>query len=144
MVLPNKDFLKDEAELEKKAVKRLVWRPEVRRFSVDEIVRRACTRKGERYYDLAKNNCENFVMWSLFDMNISLQVKPWCVVFQESTSALWSAGCAGLKALLEAVIKSESCKVSGELAFASFKLSTLIRESLSACNGLNIWFPRKA
>ena len=57
MVLPNKDFLKDEAELEKKAVKRLVWRPEVRRFSVDEIVRRACTRPpGERYYDLAKNN----------------------------------------------------------------------------------------
>ena len=91
MVLPHKDFLKDEAELEKKAVMRIVWRPEVRRFPVNEIVRRACTRKGERYYDLAKNNCENFVMWSLFNMNISLQVKTSHTVLKDIPSALWSA-----------------------------------------------------
>ena len=91
MVLPHKDFLKDEAELEKKAVKRIVWRPEVCRFPVNEVVARACRREEEWYYDMAINNCENFVMWCLFDMNISLQVKPRHIVFKDSSNALWSA-----------------------------------------------------
>ena len=132
MVLPHKDFLKDEAELRKKAVKRIVWLPEVRRFSVDEVVRRACRRKGERHYNVTENNCESFVMWCLFDMNISLQVKAWHAVLQENANALRSAGLVGSKELFKAVIKSESCKVSSELAFNSLKLSIMIRESLSA------------
>lgn len=91
MVLPHKAFLKGEAELEKNAVKRIVWPPEMRRFTVDEVVARACSRKGEQYYDVTENNCENFVMWSLFDMNISLQVKPWHAVLKESMDVVWYA-----------------------------------------------------
>ena len=118
VVLPHKDFLKDEAEL--KAVKRLVWPPQMRRLSVDEVVARACTRKGEQYYDLTKNNCENFVMWSLFDMNISLQVKTKHVVCKESLSALWYAG---LSELPKAAIKGAVYNISlvGHTLYAVFK-----------------------
>ena len=110
VVLPNKDFLKDEAEL--KAVKRLVWPPQMRRFSVDEVVKRACRRKEEQYYDLTKNNCENFVMWSLFDMNISLQVKTGHVVCKESLSALRYAGSSELpKAAIQGTVYGISLNV---------------------------------
>ena len=120
VVLPHKDFLKDEAEL--KAVKRLVWPPQMRRLSVDEVVARACTRKGEQYYDLTKNNCENFVMWSLFDMNISLQVKTKHVVCKESLSALWYAGLSELrKAAIKGAVYHISLRV--QCLYAVFKTS---------------------
>ena len=76
MTLPHEDFIKSETELqaEGNGVERIVWPEELRRYSAEEVVERAEKRKGEKWYDLAKNNCETFVMWCLCDLQISFQV----------------------------------------------------------------------
>lgn len=78
MTLPHKDFIKDEGELQAKGreVERVIWPEELRRFSIGEVISRALKRKGEKFYDLKKNNCESFVMWCLCNMNVSLQITP--------------------------------------------------------------------
>ena len=79
MTLPHKDFIKNEDDLQAKGreVQRVVWPEELRRFSVRKVISRALnSRKGEKFYELKKNNCESFVMWCLCDLNISLQVTP--------------------------------------------------------------------
>ena len=79
MTLPHEDFIKNEDDLQAKGkeVQRVVWPEELRRFSVREVINRALnSRKGEKFYELKKNNCESFVMWCLCDLNISLQVTP--------------------------------------------------------------------
>ena len=45
------------------------------RFNGNEIVRRACSRLGERRYDLLKNNREHFCNWCRLGENRSLQVE---------------------------------------------------------------------
>ena len=77
MTLPHKDFIKSEDELQAKGneVERVVWPEELKRYSTEEVVKRASRRLGEREFDLFKNNCESFVMWCLCDLNITLQVK---------------------------------------------------------------------
>ena len=76
ITLPHKDFIKSEDELQAKGeeVERVVWPKELRRYSTEEVVKRASRRLGEREFDLFKNNCESFVMWCLCDLNITLQV----------------------------------------------------------------------
>lgn len=86
--LPSGDFLKGEAELKERNVQRLVWPPEMRRYSVEETTKRALRREGESYYDVGKNNCEHFVMWCMCGMNICLQVKTIHFVFQETAIAI--------------------------------------------------------
>ena len=78
MTLPHKDFIKNEDDLQAKGreVERVLWPEELKRFSVREVISRALKRKGEKFFDLKKNNCESFVMWCLCDLNISLQVTP--------------------------------------------------------------------
>ena len=78
MTLPHNDFIKNEDDLQAKGseVERVVWPEELKRFSVREVISRALKRKGEKFFDLKKNNCESFVMWCLCDLNISLQVTP--------------------------------------------------------------------
>ena len=78
MTLPHKDFIKNEDELQAKGneVERVVWPEELRRFFVREVISRALERKGEKFFDLKKNNCESFVMWCLCGLNVSLQVTP--------------------------------------------------------------------
>ena len=79
MTLPHEDFIKNEDDLQAKGreVERVVWPEELRRFSVRKVISRALnSRKGEKFYELKKNNCESFVMWCLCDLNISLQVTP--------------------------------------------------------------------
>ena len=75
VTLPHEDFIKSESDLQKKGaeVERVVWPKELRRYSVDEIIRRARYRKNETYYDVVTNNCESFVMWSMCNINFSLQ-----------------------------------------------------------------------
>ena len=77
ITLPHKDFIKSEDELQAKGneVERVVWPKELRRYSTEEVVKRASRRLGEREFDLFNNNCESFVMWCLCDLNITLQVK---------------------------------------------------------------------
>ena len=76
MTLPHKDFIKSEDELQAKGeeVERVVWPKELRRYSTEEVVKRASRRPGESEFDLVNNNCESFVMWCLCDLNITLQV----------------------------------------------------------------------
>lgn len=78
MTLPHKDFIKNENDLQAKGseVERVVWPEELQRFSVPDVISRALKRKGEKFYNLMKNNCETFVMWCLCDLKISLQVTP--------------------------------------------------------------------
>lgn len=75
MTLPDPDFITDE-DLQAGKVFRVVWPEELRRYSSDEVIRRAKRRKDESWYDLAKNNCETFVMKCLCDLEISTQVTP--------------------------------------------------------------------
>ena len=91
---------------------------------MDEIVARACTRKGERYYDLAKNNCENFVMWCLFDMNVSLQVKTWHGMLEESLSAMRFAGLSGF---FQAAVERMFCNLGDDFITIVSKLTTTTR-----------------
>ena len=87
-----RDYIKEE-DLQGKEVKRVVWPDELRRYSAEEVVRRARKRKGpkgELKYDLTKNNCESFVMWCLCDLNTSLQVTPRRkTVFEMLSAAFW-------------------------------------------------------
>ncbi len=75
VTLPDEVFIKSESDLQKKGkeVERVVWPDELRRYPVEEVIKRARERTNETYYDLAKNNCECFVMWSICGMNFSLQ-----------------------------------------------------------------------
>ena len=87
-----RDYIKEE-DLQGKEVKRVVWPDELRRYSAEQVVRRARTRKGpkgELKYRLTKNNCESFVMWCLCDLNTSLQVTPRRkTVFEMLSAAFW-------------------------------------------------------
>ena len=76
MTLPHKDFIKSEEELQERGteVERVVWPDELRRFSVEEVVKNAEKRKGEQWYNIVKNNCETFAMWCLCGLQISTQV----------------------------------------------------------------------
>ena len=75
MTLPDPNFI-TEKHLQARQVYRVVWPDELRRYSVDEVIRRAKRRKDESWFDLAKNNCETFVMKCLCDLEVSTQVTP--------------------------------------------------------------------
>ena len=76
MTLPHKGFIKSEDELQEEGneVQRVVWPEELRRFSVEEVIKNAEERKGEKWYNVVKNNCETFVMSCLCGLQISPQV----------------------------------------------------------------------
>lgn len=76
MTLPHKDFIKSEEDLQAKGneVERVVWPEELRRYSVAEVTKRAEDRKGEKWYNIVRNNCETFVMYCLCGLQISPQV----------------------------------------------------------------------
>jgi lecithin:retinol acyltransferase len=44
-------------------------------FDVDEVIRRARTRLGEKRYRLLTNNCEHFVEWCMHGVHRSLEVE---------------------------------------------------------------------
>lgn len=75
MTLPDPNFITEE-HLQAGKVYRVVWPEELRRYSSDEVIRRAKRRKDESWYHLTKNNCETFVMKCLCDLEISTQVTP--------------------------------------------------------------------
>ena len=142
MVLPHKDFLKDEAELKEKAVQRLVWPQEMRRYSAEDATRRAHSREGEQSFDLVKHNCENFIMWCLCGLNISLQVKKIHFVLREILLALRSSVChvTGTqipKALTEVIFNllDDAAVAAGKL-MTSRGASAVSRISLGASIGV--------
>ena len=63
MTLPHKDFIKSEDELQAEGneVERVVWPEELRRYTVEEVVKRAEDRKDEKWYNIEKNNCETLL-----------------------------------------------------------------------------------
>lgn len=73
MILPHKDFIKSERELQtdRNEVERVVWPEELRWYSIEEVVERAVKRKGYKWY-----NCETFVMLCICGSEISLQGSP--------------------------------------------------------------------
>ncbi|XP_068713677.1 uncharacterized protein [Montipora foliosa] len=62
--------------LENKILK-IIWPPELERFSVTEVIERARSRINETCYDFLKNNCEHFVTWCKCGLNVSRQVESW-------------------------------------------------------------------
>ena len=107
--LPHKDLVKSESELQKKGaeVERVVWPDGLRRFPVEEVIQRARTRLGERYYDLGENNCESFVMWCICGLNFSLQCASSSVMipvrFVEGLIAMF---CEGMRYLPKIVVEA--------------------------------------
>ncbi|KAJ7331233.1 hypothetical protein OS493_020015 [Desmophyllum pertusum] len=89
MTLPHKDFIKEgELQTKGKEVERVVWPEELRRYSVEDVIERAQSRVGEKFYHLMKNNCESFVMWCLRGLKISLQATPLRKTLCEAGSAI--------------------------------------------------------
>lgn len=90
MTLPHKDFIKNEEELQRPGaeIERVVWPVQLWRYSLKEVINKAQLREGERRYDLAQNNCENFVMWCLCGANVSLQATPTRRAWWEVVKAL--------------------------------------------------------
>ena len=84
VTLPHEDFIENESELQKKGeeVERVVWPDELRRYPVEEVIKRARERTKETFYDLVKNNCESFIMWSICGINFSLQSATTSVTIQ--------------------------------------------------------------
>ena len=64
-------------------MKKIIWPAQLKRFSVEEVIARAFTRKGENCYDILKNNCEHFVTWSMCGLNVSLQIEQWYLTARE-------------------------------------------------------------
>ncbi|KAJ7331232.1 hypothetical protein OS493_020014 [Desmophyllum pertusum] len=103
MTLPHKGFIIDEGELQAKGeeVERVVWPEELRRYSAEDIIERAQSRVGEKFYHLIKNNCETFVMWCLCDLKISLQATPLRKILVEAGSAMLRTIWHGLQQVLK-------------------------------------------
>ena len=104
MTLPHKDFIKSEDELQAKGaeVERVVWPEELKRYSTEEVVRRAEKgRLSEKYYNVVKNNCESFVMWCLCGLNITLQVTPPRIILYETGSAFFKMIRQGLQQVVK-------------------------------------------
>ena len=64
-------------------VKKIIWPAHLKRFSAEEVIKRAFTRLGENWYDILKNNCEHFVTWSMCGLKVSLQVEQWYLTARE-------------------------------------------------------------
>ena len=64
-------------------VKKIIWPAQLKRFSVEEVIKRASKRLGENCYDILKNNCEHFVTWSMCGLNVSLQIEQWYLTARE-------------------------------------------------------------
>ena len=64
-------------------VKKIIWPAQLKRFSVEEVIKRAFTRLGENWYDILKNNCEHFVTWSMCGLKVSLQIEQWYLTARE-------------------------------------------------------------
>ena len=94
MTLPHKDFIKSEDELQAEGseVERVVWPEELRRYTVEEVVKHAEDRKNEKWYNIVKNNCETFVMKCLCGLEISFQVTGAIRIICETGSALIKMG----------------------------------------------------
>ncbi|XP_028408609.1 uncharacterized protein LOC114531153 [Dendronephthya gigantea] len=105
--LPHEDFIKSECELQEKGgeVERVVWPDELKRYPVEEVIKRARKRKDETLYDLINNNCESFVMWCICDCNISLQATSFISALVEFVSGITSTFFKGLQQVLQKIIK---------------------------------------
>ena len=64
-------------------VKKIIWPAHLKRFSAEEVIKRAFTRLGEDWYDILKNNCEHFVTLSMCGLKVSLQVEQWYLTARE-------------------------------------------------------------
>ena len=109
ITLPHKDLVKSESELQKKGaeVERVVWPDELRRFPVEEVIKRARSRLGEAYYDLEANNCESFVMWCMCGINFSLQsASLWVAIPVEIIKSIIMMFFQGFKYLPKIVAES--------------------------------------
>ncbi|KAK3717081.1 hypothetical protein QZH41_009450, partial [Actinostola sp. cb2023] len=88
-------------KLEAKKAKRRIWPEELERFDVDEVIRRATKcRKGESWYNVLDNNCEDFVTWCKCGLNVSLQVKPWYRKAWNGAKAVASGALEAVKTLI--------------------------------------------
>ena len=98
-----------EAKLQTKGneVARVVWPEELLRYPPEERAERARDRAGkkEKWYDLAKNNCETLIMWCFCDLQISLQVTNAVRYFSEVIDGGYNSLKHALQQLPKAFIK---------------------------------------
>ena len=144
MTLPDRNFI-TEKHLQARQVYRVVWPDELRRYSVDEVIRRAKRRKDETWFDLAKNNCETFVMKCLCDLEVSTQVTPavknTCEVGRVLVKELRQGLVQGVKAFVDIFDDVFLLTVRGSirglagLGVASFL--TVLSEVILACHDIS-------
>ena len=109
ITLPHDDFVESESELQKEGVEieRVVWPDDLRRFSVEEVIKRARGRLGETYYDLGENNGESFVMWCICDLNFSLQSASLSVMIPvKFVEGLIAMICEGIRYLPKIIVET--------------------------------------
>ena len=97
---------------------KIVWPDKLKRFPVEEVMKRARSRKDETWYDVLKNNCEHFITWSICGLKASLQVKSWCLTAREfGYSALTGIYDCGRNIVKEkAIVPLLAANVSDEVA----------------------------
>ena len=92
------DYVKEkDLQAEGNEVERVVWPEELRRYSVDKVIEKAVERKGEKWFNLKKNNCETFVMTCLCGLEISTQVTG-------AVQTLFEIGSTLIKAIRQSIL----------------------------------------
>lgn len=106
------DYIREEdLQAEGNEVARVVWPEELRRYPVDEVIEKAVERKGEKWYNLKKNNCETFAMWCLCGLEVSTQVTRAVQTLCEMGSTTIKAIRQAVQQVLKAGVDFAKCKI---------------------------------
>ena len=106
------DYIKEEdLQAEGNEVARVVWPEELRRYSVDEVIKKAVRRKGEKWYNLKENNCETFAMSCLCGLAVSTQVTRFVQIACEIGSAVIKGIRQAIQQALKAGVDFAKCRI---------------------------------
>ena len=106
------DYIKEEdLQAEGNEVARVVWPEELRRYSVDEVIKKAVKRKGEKWYNLKENNCETFAMSCLCGLAVSTQVTRAVQFACEMGSAMIKGTRQAIQQALKAGVDFAKCRI---------------------------------
>ena len=128
-----------EAKLQTKGneVARVVWPEELLRYPPEERAKKARERatKKEKWYDLAKNNCETLIMWCFCDLQISLQVTAAVRHFRE----VIGGGYNFLKHSLQQLPKALVEQFGDDIILASMRLVRAKPLAAALPKGIGVW-----
>ena len=111
----------------------IIWPAQLKRLSVEEVIRGAFTRKGENWFhDMLKNNCEHFRVFVCFKVGLQIErlyLTAWEVAYSAFSTGLYDFGRnITTKKVLPLLIKLQ--------ANVSYELATFIYENALYASGM--------